>query len=58
MSNKPEGFTEIAYDKKMGELIEKRVEYSLIERDGKMFAEPVDKPRGNVGIGDGGGIIF
>lgn len=46
------GFTEIAYDRETERLVTKHVDYRLVERNGKRYAEPIGKPRGSVGIGD------
>ena len=49
----PKGFTELGYNKETHRLEEKHIDYRLVERDGKTYAEPIGKPRGSVGIGDG-----
>ena len=50
--SKPKGFEEVCFDKQTGTLVTKRIEYKLVERDGKTFAEPIGKEQGNIGIGD------
>jgi hypothetical protein len=41
----PRGFKEVVLDKSSKSLVSHRVEYSLVERDNKVFAEPLGKPR-------------
>jgi len=50
--NMPKGFEENYYNHKTGQLCSRHVDYTIIERDGKRFAEPIGKPRGNVEIED------
>jgi hypothetical protein len=49
---RPIGLNELRFDDR-GDIVVEHVDYRIIERGGKKFAEPVGIGRGHVGIGDG-----
>ena len=54
MNDAPKGFVEDAFDIETGEIVKEKVNYLIVERDGRKYAEPVDRPRNSLGVRDDG----